>query len=185
MDKPAKHAQMPIGTRTVKTAFAAMLCLLLYLPFGRNPTFACIGAIFGTGNTLETSWIYGGNRLIGTIIGGFIGMGMLRIHLHFYPNGGITALMLPMVFVGVMLMILISNLFRWPGAIQPGGVMLCIVLFNHTAQSYISYSLDRMIDTAFGVLVAVVLNMLIPKELIMRCAYKIGKKLHIAESKNK
>lgn len=52
-----------VGMRNLKTALAATLCALLYLPFGRNPTFACIGAIFGVGNDLGHSWLNGGNRL--------------------------------------------------------------------------------------------------------------------------
>ena len=41
-----------IGMRNIKTALAATLCALLYFPFSRNPTFACIGAVFGTGNDM-------------------------------------------------------------------------------------------------------------------------------------
>ena len=33
-----------IGMRNLKTAVAATLCALIYAPFDRNPTFACIGA---------------------------------------------------------------------------------------------------------------------------------------------
>lgn len=36
-----------IGMRNVKTALAAALCALVYYFLDRNPTFACIGAIFG------------------------------------------------------------------------------------------------------------------------------------------
>ena len=62
-----------IGMRNLKTAIAATLCAILYLPFGRNPTFACIGAIFGLGKDMGNSWLNGGNRLFGTILGGVLG----------------------------------------------------------------------------------------------------------------
>ena len=78
--------QFHIGMRNVKTALAATLCALLYYPFERNPTFACIGAIFGTGSDMDNSKLSGGNRLFGTIIGGILGMFLFRIYICFYPE---------------------------------------------------------------------------------------------------
>ena len=57
-----------IGMRNLKTAVAATLCALIYAPFDRNPTFACIGAVFAMNNSLQNSWVSGGNRLIGTAV---------------------------------------------------------------------------------------------------------------------
>ena len=127
-----------IGMRNIKTAIAATLCALLYFPFDRNPTFACIGAIFGTGSDMGNSWLNGGNRLFGTIIGGVLGMGLFRIYICFYPDGSKHLLLLLFLFIGVVIMILASQFFRWPGAIQPGGVVLCIILFNTPVDTYIS-----------------------------------------------
>ena len=73
-----KRSFFHIGMRNFKTALAATLCALVYFPFHRNPTFACIGAIFGMGNDMGHSWLNGGNRLFGTIIGGFLGMFLFR-----------------------------------------------------------------------------------------------------------
>ena len=39
-----------IGVRSFKTAFTCLVCALLYLIIDRNPTFACIGVIFGMGS---------------------------------------------------------------------------------------------------------------------------------------
>ena len=44
-----------IGMRNVKTALAAALCALVYYFLDRNPTFACIGAIFGMGSSFMQS----------------------------------------------------------------------------------------------------------------------------------
>ena len=87
MDNKPKRSKLHIGMRNIKTALAATLCALLYLPFGRNPTFACIGAIFGTGSDMENSKLHGGNRFFGTIIGGFIGMGLFGLYTLIYPDG--------------------------------------------------------------------------------------------------
>lgn len=68
-----------IGMRNVKTALAAALCALVYYFLDRNPTFACIGAIFGMGSSFMQSRLHGGNRFFGTMVGGFIGMGLFAI----------------------------------------------------------------------------------------------------------
>ena len=39
-----------IGMRNMKTAISATLVAFLYFLIKRNPTFACIGAVFGMGN---------------------------------------------------------------------------------------------------------------------------------------
>ena len=157
-----------IGMRNLKTAFAATLCALLYFPFGRNPTFACIGAIFGMGKDMGNSWLNGGNRLFGTILGGVLGMMLFGTYIKFQPEGGMHPLLLLFLFIGVVLLVVAAQFFEWPGAIQPGGVVLCIILFNTPVETYIEYSFNRMLDTGIGVLVALAVNLLFPRERVLR-----------------
>lgn len=171
--------QFHIGMRNLKTAFAATLCALLYYPFGRNPTFACIGAIFGLGSDMENSLLNGGNRLFGTIIGGVLGMLLFRLYICVYPEGGTRMLLYILLFIGVILLILVSQYCRWPGAIQPGGVVLCIILFNTPVHTYISYSLNRMLDTGIGVVIALFINLIFPRERVEK--WKEGMKNKAAE----
>ena len=169
MEAPKKRKlYVHIGMRNLKTAFAATLCALLYFPFDRNPTFACIGTIFGMGSDMSNSWLSGGNRLFGTIIGGFLGMALFPLYLLFCPEGGMQPTLLAFLFVGVVLLILLSQMFQWPGAIQPGGVVLCIILFNTPVDTYISYSLNRMFDTAVGVILALFINLILPRERVLK-----------------
>ena len=169
MNPQAKPRSMfHIGQRNVKTALAATLCAALYFAVGENPTFACIGAIFGVGSDMENSRLNGGNRFWGTIIGGFLGMLLFRIYICFYPDGAYHCLMLFLLFIGVVVLILVSQAFRWPGAIQPGGVVLCIIMFNTPVDTYISYSINRMIDTGVGVAIALLVNWLLPRERMDR-----------------
>lgn len=167
--KIKKNSQFHIGMRNVKTALAVLICATIYFMVERNPTFACIGAVFGMGSDMRTSKLGGGNRLFGTIIGGFIGMLLFRIYISVYPEAGHYPLLLILVFVGTILLILISQLVKWPGAIQPGSVMLCIVLFNTPVDTYISYSLNRIFDTAIGVIVALAVNYFFPRERVVKC----------------
>lgn len=173
MEQTPKRSKFHIGMRNIKTAIAATLCALLYLPFDRNPTFACIGAIFGMGSDIENSWKSGGNRFVGTLIGGFIGMGLFALYTLIYPDGEMRPLMLLFLFIGVVAVVLISQIFEWYGAIPPGGVLLCIILFNTPPEHYVSYSLNRMFDTGIGVLIALMVNILLPREKVVDVLYKL------------
>ena len=171
-----KKYKVHIGQRNLKTALAATLCALVYLLAGRNPTFACIGAVFGMGVDINDSIKHGGNRFFGTLIGGVLGMLLFRLYICFVPDGKFRALMLLFVFVGVVLLILTSQMFRWVGAVQPGGVVLCIILFNTPVDTYISYSINRMIDTGIGVAIALLVNCLLPRDRVDRWRAALLKK---------
>ena len=146
-----------VGMRNIKTATAAALCALVYYFFERSPAFACIGAIFGMGSDLANSKLHGGNRLFGTVIGGLLGIALFRVYLIFQPEGGHSLLLVPLVFVGTVLLIVLCQIF-WVGGVQPGGVVLCIILFNTPVDTYVSYALNRIFDTAVGVIAALVVN---------------------------
>lgn len=163
MNLPESMKRIPkIGMRNIKTSLAAAICALIYAFFpNHSPAFACIGAIFGMGSDLKNSKINGGNRFFGTIIGGLLGIVLFRIYLIFYPEGGHTWLLVPLTFVGTMILIVLCQMF-WVGGIQPGGVVLCIVLFNTPIDSYVSYALFRILDTGVGVLVALMVNSVFP-----------------------
>lgn len=157
------HAPIPgLGFRSMKTALAAVLTATLYafLP-NSNPTFACIGAIFGMGADMEESRRSGGNRFFGTIIGGLIGLGLYWLEHLIFPEGYYW-LRIPLVFLGIVIMISLCVLFHWPGGVQPGGVVLCIILFN-TPAHHIDYAIHRMIDTGVGVVIALLVNYLLPR----------------------
>lgn len=184
-DHHSVHAPIPgLGLRSIKTALAVMLTAFLYaIPFfGGNPTFACIGAIFGMGADMEESRRSGGNRFFGTIIGGFIGLFLYWGEHLFFPEGNYW-LRLPLAFLGTIVMICLCVLFRWPGGVQPGGVVLCIILFN-TPAHHIDYALHRMVDTGIGVVIALVVNYLLPRSRLERWLHlkPSGRELQNAKS---
>lgn len=99
---PREDFRLHVGWRTIKTAVTAILVAVVYCLLERNPAFACIGVIFGLGTDMPDSIKNGGNRLFGTLIGGLL---------------------------AIVVLILLCQYF-WPGGVQPGGVVLCIVLFS-------------------------------------------------------
>jgi len=177
MNKPAKAAQIQLGQRSMKTAVSVVICALLYILAGRNPAFACIGAIFGTGSDMDGSKLSGGNRFFGTLIGGLIGMGLFRLYIWIYPDGKTRLLMLLFLVVGVLLLIILTQLFHWVGGIQPGGVVLCILLFSTPVETYLSYSINRIVDTGVGVAIALLINWLLPRERVTGWLERLHEKL--------
>lgn len=157
-----KHSKLPgIGMRNVKTAFAAALCAFVYYFLNRSPAFACIGAIFGMGSDLASSKQHGGNRLFGTLIGGLLGIALFWVYVQVHPDGEDSLLLVLLTFVGVIILIWLCQVF-WVGGVQPGGVVLCIILFNTPVESYVSYALNRIFDTAVGVVAALIINSIFP-----------------------
>ena len=71
-----------------------------------------------------------------------------------------------LLFVGILIMVLVCQLLVIPGAIQPAGVVLCIILFNTPVDAYISYPLNRIFDTAIGVIIGIIVNLLISRERV-------------------
>ena len=145
-----------VGLRNIKTALAAALCALVYYFLDRSPAFACIGAIFGMGGSYEQSRLHGGNRFFGTLVGGFIGMGLFAFYMHLFPDGSHRWFLVPLTFVGVVILIVLCQ-YIWVG-----GVVLCILLFNTPTDTYISYALNRILDTGIGVLTAIFVNGMLP-----------------------
>ena len=162
-----KHSSLHVGMRNLKTSITVAVGALVYYFLGRSPAFACIGVIFGMGSDMNNSRLHGGNRFFGTLIGGLIGMVLFRVYLIFRPEGGPSLLLVPLVFIGTVVLILLCQRF-WVGGVQPGGVVLCILLFNTPVDTYISYAVNRIFDTAVGVLLALAVNWLLPRERLLR-----------------
>ncbi|MEG0313978.1 MAG: aromatic acid exporter family protein [Erysipelotrichaceae bacterium] len=155
-DKNSSKRHLPkIGLRNIKTALSTTICALIYLVIDRNPTFACIGAVFGMDNSLSASFETGGNRLVGTIIGGFLGMGIFSLSL-ILPYHKVSLIILN--FIGIIALIYISQLFNVPGAIKAGSVVFFIVMLNTPEDQYFTYAINRIIDTGFGVIMSIFIN---------------------------
>lgn len=45
---------------------------------------------------------------------------------------------------------------------------MCIVLYSTPVETYVSYALNRILDTAIGVIVALLVNYFLPRERVVR-----------------
>lgn len=173
-ERERRRAHLPgFGLRSLKTALSAALCAVIYMLAGRNPTFACIGVVFGIGTDIDSSYQVGGTRFVGTMLGGFIGMGAAALEYRLFPNGNMP-LAIALMSVGIMLLISLSLILHWPNAVQPGSVIMCIVLFNTPKTTYMLYALNRIVDTGVGVIFGIVINWLLPRERMERWAARFN-----------
>ena len=162
---PRPAFRLHVGWRTIKTAVTAALVAIVYCLLERNPAFSCIGVIFGLGYDMEDSVKNGGNRLFGTLIGGLLSIVVFWLYLLAFPQGGHTIYLAVLLGFAIVALILLCQRF-WPGGVQPGGVVLCIVLFSTPVDTYVSYALNRIFDTAVGVIAALLVNYFLPRERV-------------------
>ena len=158
---PHFHPIHRVGMRTVKTVIAATLVAIAYGLLDRNACFACIGAVYGMGGMVRDGLRSGGNRFLGTLIGGLLA-------IPFYWLTNVAPIPLPdwlLLGLGLFLILYISGMFEANGAIQPGTVVFFVVLYTVTPERYISYTLARILDTGIGVWVALTINWLFPSPL--------------------
>ena len=60
-----------IGLRNIKTAISVCICLIL---FSKDPFFAAIASIMCMQDTVEHSLKIATNRVVGTLLGGLLGL---------------------------------------------------------------------------------------------------------------
>ena len=76
-------------------------------------------------------------------------------------------MLLALLLGGAIVVLILLCQYFWPGGVQPGGVVLCIVLFSTPVETYVTYSLNRIFDTAVGVIVALLVNYFLPRERVV------------------
>lgn len=160
----AEHHHLPkIGMRVVKTLISVVLVTLTYdyLLGGRNPCFACIGAVYAMGNHFHEGFKFGFNRFIGTTLGGLLVIPFYWLYYN-QPFGLPKELYLILGLLAVMYFHIISGA---TSAIQPGAVIYFVVIFTQPASTYVTYTIARIIDTAIGGIFSLTLNFLFPSKL--------------------
>ncbi len=148
-----------LGMRTTKTAIAIFICLLLGLILNYKwPAYACIAAIVSMQDTPMKSLEIGKARLVGTGIGGALGIIFLWVNM-FFPNDIIRIILSTLAVVaGVVICDFISQ----RDACAICAVVVLIILLTHGSlengsEAYI-YSITRIIETAVGVIISFLIN---------------------------
>lgn len=171
-----------IGMRNIKTALSVLACLLLYrglalfigaLPSDGNAIYrffyqllshshvlyACVGAIISMQSTVDSSLQQGRIRLLGTVIGGAMGILFLYFDRLLW-NGVLTLAFAPL---GIVLLIYLCNLISMRDSVSIACVVFLIILLDLSNTIPYVYAISRILDTAIGIVIAVAINLLIDR----------------------
>lgn len=161
MEKKFNLSKFKIGLRTIKTAVAVFLCLILQLllPMSMHDAFyACIAAVVVMRETAKESLTSGTNRFLGTLIGGFIGFLLINIRTGIpYYNEWLYILLVPL---GVLVCIYTCVHLK-----REDTVVICSVVFIGIAMDptlnpkhTLSYVFYRVVFTSLGIVIATLIN---------------------------
>jgi len=159
---PTVDMHYRIGMRVVKTAAAAMICLIIALLTGSMDSIpiSAVSAIVTIRATQGETVHTGVFRVLGTIIGGVLGIltVVIGLFLPYYGDG---------LFVVVIPLMLLLNLYLCNVLnMQDSCTISCVVTImvaaplnlDATVDSALIYTLFRVRDTLIGVVVATVMN---------------------------
>lgn len=141
-----------IGLRTLKTGIAICISVivsnLLNLEY---PFFVCMTALISMDKTVLSSIKMGRNRVFGTFLGASIGF---CFH-HIAPGNPILC------GIGIMLLIVILNKLKMPGAIGIGGIVFSAMMVHLGTKDPFLYGMHRTLDSFVGATVTLFVNALI------------------------
>ncbi|WP_313630134.1 aromatic acid exporter family protein [Enterococcus devriesei] len=145
-----------LGMRTIKTALAVMLCILLfYLTDRGSPLIAALAAVFSLRQDLTTSISFGRSRVLGNSLGGLFAMIFYYIQSLFKNDFYVELFLLP--FFVILVIVLSDGINNNSGIISAIATMLLIALSIPQGES-ILYALNRVLDTFIGTIIAISLN---------------------------
>lgn len=158
-----------IGMRNIKTALAVGICALTLLPFPQLQALpACFAAIICMQPSVQKSVEQGKSRIIGTLIGGAIG-----IFIVFLDEQHHSILLLSfMIMMGISLSIYICNLFNRTDSTTISCIVLVLTLLLWQNETRYVYILFRIGETIYGIIIAVLVNKYCPKLSLLRGSLK-------------
>lgn len=146
------------GLRAVKTAVSVLICALISTILGFDDVFcSSVASIVCLKQTHEKSMSKGIDRLLGTIFGGIVGYLYLEIFDFFHTQNWIRLYAVPFA---ILLVIYVCNIFGKPRSVEVASVVLLILVsrYGMAKNSNIIFVLIRTLQTAIGVVVALLVN---------------------------
>lgn len=148
-----KHINFHIGLRTIKTAAAVMIAMLIVDSYGATTSkliFAMLGAMEAMQPTFKASVKACLTQIVGVLFGAFIGVGLLALPISHVLAAGI----------GIVLVITLYNTFHIH--FSPSLPCLIVVTLCTTPDILpIAYALGRIWDSMIGLSVGMAINTLV------------------------
>ncbi len=149
------YKRIHVGRRTLKSAIAVMLALMVVSMFGTTSmtsrmVFAMLGAMSAMENTFKQSMEACKAQIIGMILGAVVAAGLSFVPIHSMLTVGL----------GVVIIIVIYNVLGI--YFSPNLPCLVVVMSCMNTDVYpFEYALGRLWDTAIGLAIGMVINVLI------------------------
>jgi uncharacterized membrane protein YgaE (UPF0421/DUF939 family) len=138
-----------IGMRTIKTGIGVFITALIgSIGLLQEPLYAAIACVVTMQNTVKGSLKAGTNRIKGTVVGAIIGYLFALVH----PGDPI------LTGVGIIALIYICNILNIKQSVSIASVVFCSILLGVGNSNVLLYSINRTIDTAAGIVIALVVN---------------------------
>lgn len=177
-----KYNLPALGLRNVKTGISLFVCLASYALAGfaaglleakgigipeflkalisrDTAIYACLAAVVVMGSSVSKSFRSGISRIIGTVIGGVFG----SVCLHsgsFLPLDDLDFLIIP---VGVVALIYFMVLIKEQDAVVIAVATYLIIVITLDTGAPLLYSVNRVLSTAYGVIVSLCVNYFVRK----------------------
>lgn len=145
-----------IGMRTMKTALAVMICIIIFHFTNRGqPMIAALAAVFSLRQDLTTTVSFGKSRVIGNTIGGIMAVVYFFIKQYFHSDFLIEVTVLPLL---VALVIIISDGINNNSGIISAIATMLLITMSITRDQSAAYAMQRVVDTFIGTFVAISIN---------------------------
>lgn len=148
-----------IGMRTMKTALAVMICILLFqITNRREPLIAALAAVFSLRQDLTTTVSFGRSRILGNSMGGLFAIFYFFVKQFVHQDFLLELLLLPLL---VALIIIISDGINNNAGIVSAIATMLLITLSVTRSESIFFALQRVVDTFIGTFVAIAINFII------------------------
>lgn len=178
-----KKERLPkIGMRNIKTGIAVFICMFSYslarfilnqtasnagavhrlfdfLVNEHTPIYACLAAVIVMRSSVSQSFRSGISRIIGTVIGGLFGILVLYIE----RISIVETLDFIFVPLGVVLLIYFLTLTKETDATSIAAATFLIIVITVGSNSPHLYAFNRILSTAYGVTVSLLVNRFVGK----------------------
>lgn len=149
----AKYKRFRIGFRTIKTAIAVIIAMLIVTSYGATTSkliFAMLGAMAAMEHTFKESLESCLTQFIGMFIGSLVGVLLLKLP---FPS-------LLVAGIGIVFVITLYNLFHIKFSPTLPCLMVVIICTTPNIQPF-TYAIGRLWDTAIGLSVGMFINTLV------------------------
>lgn len=154
-------ADLVPGLRIIKTSVAVLICLLTFYAFKYyNPIYAVIACVLMMKSSVEESFKSGIQRIVGTVMGGIAAIIFINLlqALNIAHENIITVII---ISIGVLILLMLSKATHADSYVGSMAVMVFLIIMlsnNATKDNHIEYIVVRVLETTYGVVIAVLVN---------------------------